>query len=398
MKKRPYFFCIPFVLVVMWFFSACTGDDHSEHVNPNEYYTCPMHPTIRSDKPGVCPVCNMTLVKASSIAQDTAANTIQIVEEQQPLANIATDTVVQEGMNEELVLLGVTTLNENKVNVISSRAPGRVEKLIKRVPGEIVKKGELLYTLYSEELVTSQKEYISAIEQSGSFLNHNREIKALLLAMKTRLILAGLTEKQVIEIEKFRRIQETVPFYSETSGIIREIAVREGEYIETGSLMYSIADLSTLWVDAQVYRNEIPQVSIQTAEIEINGKKYKGSVDLATPSLEPYAGIRVIKFRIDNKNLELKPGMMARVTISGEERQTIAISKEALLLGEMSMVWLKIGPELFKSRMVKTGMETKNKVEILEGLNEGDVYVTSGAYLVNSEYILKKGATVLHAH
>jgi membrane fusion protein, copper/silver efflux system len=396
--KIPYHILIFCTLALLPTFTGCTGEDHSEQAAAGEYYTCPMHPTVRSDRPGVCPVCNMTLVKASLIAQDTAPNTIQIVEEQQPLANIKTDTVKMGSINEGLVLLGTTAYNENNASVITSRSKGRIEKLVKRNPGETIRKGELLYTLYSEELLAAEKEYITALDQRDKYPNQDKAIEALLQAAHTRLLLAGLTEGQLKDLEKNRTVHASIPFYSETSGAILEIPVKEGEYVETGTVIYSVADLSALWVNAQLYSSELSVLPNTSAEVEIGGRKYKAAVELVTPSLEANTKINMVKFRIENKELELKPGMMATVQLKGRENQALVIPKNALIIGKMPMVWVKIGPELFESRMVKIGMETKQQVEILEGLKVGDILVTSGAYLVNSEFVLKKGATAQHRH
>lgn len=385
-------------LALLALFTGCTGDNHAEHVTAGEYYTCPMHPTVRSDRPGACPVCNMTLVKVSSIAQDTAPNTIQIVKEQQPLANIKTETVKMGSINDGLVLLGTTSYNQNSSSVITARAKGRIEKLVKRNPGETINKGELLYTLYSEELLAAEKEYITALEQKDKYQNADKSVDILLQASRSRLILAGLTEGQVKELEKKRTIHTSIPFYSEASGTILELPVKQGEYVETGTVLYSIADLTSLWVDAQVYSNEVSLLPGTIAEAEINGVRYRAILELVAPSLETNTKINLVRFRVDNKDLALKPGMMATVQLKGKERQALVIPKEALILGKMPMVWVKTGPELFESRMVRLGMQTKQQAEILEGLNIGDTLVTSGTYLLNSEFVLKKGSAAQHQH
>lgn len=377
---------------------GCTGDDHHEHSAAGEYYTCPMHPTVRSDRQGVCPVCNMTLVKASSIAQDTAANTIQVIKEQQPLANIKVDTVKMGTINDGLVLLGTTSYNENNTSVITSRAKGRIEKLVKRNPGETISRGELLYTLYSEELLAAEKEYITALDQKDKYPNEDKALDVLLNASRTRLLLAGLTVGQVNELEKKRAVHTSIPFYSEAAGVIIEMPVKEGEYVGTGTVIYSLADLSTVWVDAQLYSNEASLPAGTKAEAEIGGRKYEAIVELVTPALETNTKISMLKMRIDNKDKSLKPGMMATVQMKGEERKALMIPNSALIPGKMPVVWVKVGPELFEYRMVKLGMQGPGYAEVVEGLKAGDLLVTSGAYLVNSEFILKKGAASLHDH
>jgi membrane fusion protein, copper/silver efflux system len=399
MKNYLYIFLIG-LLALLPVFTGCSGDgdQHAENMQPGEYYTCPMHPTVRSDRPGACPVCNMTLVKASSIAQDTAPNTIQIVKEQQPLANIRVDTVKMGSINDGLILLGTTSYNENERSVITARAKGRIEKLVKRNPGETVNKGELLYILYSEELSAAEQEYITALMQKEKYPDQDKAVEALLQAARTRLLLSGLSEAQIKELEKKKQMHSSIPFYSEASGVITEIPVKEGEYVEIGNMIYSLTNLGTLWVDAQLYSNELSALNHALPQVEINGVNYKASIELVTPALEDNSRINMVKFRIDNKNLNLKPGMMASVQLKGKDRKALVIPKTALVLGKMPMVWVQIGPELFESRMVKTGIETKKDVEIIEGLKEGDLILISGAYLVNSEFILKKGATAQHQH
>jgi membrane fusion protein, copper/silver efflux system len=395
MKKVLYLVCIVLSASVLLPVTGCSGDE--EAAGTGEYYTCPMHPTVRSSRPSVCPVCNMTLVKASSVSAGEAANAIRIPWNQQRFANIKTDTVRRGRMNDGLILSGTTSVNENEIRVVSARVRGRIERLAKRNPGEMIRKGDLLYTLYSEELIGAEKEYITALGHREKYPDQAGIVSSLLEAARIRLALMGLGQEQIKELENRRITHSEIPFYSEASGSVLEIAVREGDYVEPGTVLYRLGDLSTLWVTAQLYSNESLSPGT-TAIAEIEGRTYTATLELLPPALESNSAINAVKFRIPNSDPGLKPGMMATIQLKGKEKEVLMIPKTALIIGKMPMVWVRTGSELFESRMIKTGMETRKYVEVTEGLTEGELLIISGAYLVNSEFILKKGASAQHQH
>jgi len=371
---------------------------HASHLPSGEYYTCPMHPTIQMNKPGVCPICNMTLIKVASVNTDTAPNTIHISKHRQELANIKTVKVQSKEIEAERNFLAVVGFSERENSVVTARASGRIENLVVRNPGATIRKGDLLYTLYSEDLISAEKELISALAHKEKYREDDKIINELIEATRKKLLLAGVTNDLLKDLEAKRNVHASIPFYSEVAGTITEISVNEGQYVETGSLIYSIDNISTLWLNTQIYSNEVGVFNNRNATAEINGKIYNVNMDVDAPAIESQSAIRNIKFKLDNKEGFVKPGMMALVKVKEKASTSLVIPKSALVIGKMPMVWLQIGPELFQSKMVRPGKESDTEIEILNGLKAGDVIVTSGAYLINSEYILKKGAAAQHQH
>jgi Cu(I)/Ag(I) efflux system membrane fusion protein len=157
-----------------------------------------------------------------------------------------------------------------------------------------------------------------------------------------------------------------------------------------------------VWIEAEVYVNEIRYLNVGTeASVKIDAlpqKIFKGKIVFENPTLEENSKVNVVRFQIDNENNLIKPGMMARVTIDYNQKETLVVPKEALLIGRMKMVWIEVEPGMFESRTVETGIENKSFVEILSGVSEGERVVITGAYLLNSEFILKRGAVKAHSH
>ncbi len=385
---------------------SCNTKETHEHAK-EEYYTCPMHPTVRADRPGACPVCGMALIKVER-AKDTVAqhatdsNSLMFDEEKQILANISVDTVRVGSIGPETILSGKVTTNENKVNTITARVSGRIDRLFLRQAGEQISHNQPLYSIYSEQLLADQNDYLSVLEQQGKFPGQELTISELIKAGRKKLQLWGMTEEQIKKLEKDKETSALLTYYSPYNGFVTQLLISEGEYTEIGKPLFQIADLKSVWVEAQLYANEIKSLTDRTdATIIVEAfpdKIYKGTLVFENPSLEENSKINLVRFYINNDDKNIKPGMMARVIIHHGKKQALVIPKSALLIGSMKMVWIESSTGMFESRIVETGIENKKFAEVLSGLQEGDLLVTSGAYLLNSEFILKKGAVKAHSH
>ncbi|MBB6609712.1 efflux RND transporter periplasmic adaptor subunit [Pontibacter sp. Tf4] len=324
-------------------------------------------------------------------------NAIHLTGRMKLLANIETDTARATWMGDQQAILGTVVIAENQTEEVSARVSGRLDKLFVRNSGEKILKGEALYALYSEELLIAENEYLNALELVQTAESTDQTMVQLLGRAKKRLQLWGLTENQIISLATTRRVDPKVTFYSPASGFITNLKVREGEYVAEGTPLMGIANLSNVWVEAQVYSNELDYLKAGVpVEIEFEGypgQMFKGIPAFRSPALEKNSQVYLMRYKVLNPAGTLRPGMMAYVSLSGAKVKTLTVPKSALLFSEDTAVWVETSTDQFEMRLVKTGIENKDRVQVLKGLKEGEVVVTSGAYLLNSKNIIDKGAT-----
>lgn len=327
---------------------------------------------------------------------------VMLGNEKRALAHIMTDTVKFTAMNAQTTLVGTVSANENNVATIAARVKGRIDQLFIRQQGERIVNGQALYSIYSEELLADQNDYLSTVRQLKKFPGQTATIKKMIDGGREKLLLWGMTELQIKKLETTRQASAQLTYYSAYRGFVSKLMINEGEYTEIGKPLFQITDLQSVWIETQVYSNEMQYLHANSeAAITIEGlpqKTFKGRIVFYNPALEENSKINLVRFMVENDHAMIKPGMMARVTIDHHQKQALAIPKGALLIGRMKMVWIEVEPGMFESRTVETGIENKKLVEILSGLKEGELIVTSGAYLLNSEFILKQGAVKAHNH
>lgn len=320
---------------------------------------------------------------------------LSLTEQERVVANIQIDTAKVKTIFEETTLIGTAAVDERNVNVISSRVRGRIDKLFVSNPGTYVKNGDPLYSIYSEELLSFENEYLLAIDENKTATTQREITQRMVEGARRRLKLWTLTEKQINELEKTRNISPLIIFYSNRSGYVSELLVREGEYVEIGSPMFRLADLNSLWIEAQFYSSEINYLR-QSPSLEVEfeafpGVRVKGEIVYDNPRLEDNTKINLVRIKINNQKGDYKPGMMAYVYLKRNRKETLAIPKSALLLENFITVWIEAPDGMFEQRMVETGISNKREVEIVSGLMAGDRVVITGAYLLNSEWKIKQG-------
>jgi Cu(I)/Ag(I) efflux system membrane fusion protein len=381
-------------------FASCKNKQ-SAKANKDEYYTCSMHPQIMEDKPGTCPICHMDLIVVKRT--NTAADEIMLNDEQVKLGNIQIDTIRNGMIGDKIVLTATLNADESKVNNINAHIMGRIDHLYFKNKGDYISNGAHLYDLYSEELNNAKQEYIVALEKQQTLDNSIIDFNRLIQSAKTKLLLWGMSEAQVNELAKTKKSSTLTSFYSNASGYITELPVMEGQYVSEGSTIVKLADLSSLWAEAQVYTSQLSLVDLKGIAIvqvpDLPGKDWTGKIEFANPEIVSDSRLNLIRVTIPNPNGVLKPGMPAYVSIKSKEVNTLTLPSDAVLRdGKMSIVWVQSGKNSFKMKMVETGIESGDWLEIKSGLQNGDIVVTSGAYLINSEYIFKKGANPMSGH
>jgi Cu(I)/Ag(I) efflux system membrane fusion protein len=384
-------------------FASCKSKKIVAPQNADVYYTCSMDPQVIEYKPGKCPICHMELTAVKK-SNGENKDDILLSEQQIQLGNIHTDTIRNGSIGDQVVLTGTVNFDQAKATSVSSRVMGRVEKLYYKDLGDYVKKGAALYDLYSEELNNAKQEYLLALEQRKTFATETAiDFDQLLRSAKNKLLLWGMSEAQIRELADNKKATPVTTFFSTADGYITQLDIREGDYVMEGGTIVRLADLSTLWVEAQVYTSQLAEInnnSLATVQLPgFEGKEIKGKIRFINPEINPDTRINLIRVSIPNPGSQLKPGMPAYILLRSPERQTLTLPIDAVIRdGKGATVWVRTGTHSFKSKMVTVGLESDERIEIRSGLKPGDVVVTSGAYLLQSEYIFKKGTNPMQGH
>ena len=356
-----------------------------------------MDPQVVEAKPGICPICHMELLPTKKGMDEKNNDELKLSPEQMQLGNIKVDTIQNGSIGDQIILTGTLNFDETKTNAVSARVSGRIEKLFFKQSGDYVAKGAPLYEIYSEELNNAKQEYLLALQKKATLGNSIVNFDEVIASAKNKLELWGMSDQQIKNINAETIKNPRTTFYSTASGYVTELPLLVGDYVAEGGTIVKLANLSTLWVETQVYATQLSQINnAKKAMVEIPdipGKKIPGTISFENPELSTAARINLIRIVIPNENHELKPGMAAYVTIKTGDHHVLALPSDAVLRdGKMAMVWIETKQNAFKSVMVQTGMESGDMIEIKSGIQTGDVVVTSGAYLLQSEYVFRKGA------
>lgn len=391
-----------FVLVVLIFLlGACKSDkvkDSGEaaHTGHGEvYYTCSMHPQVMKDKPGDCPICGMALIQATKTSTSDSTG-VQLTRQQIELGNILTDTIHSGMLGGQTVLTATLNIDQREINAVSARVMGRIDRLYFKNLGDYVRKGDKLFDLYSEELNSAKQEYILALEKQKVLDNSIIDFTVLVQGAKNKLLLWGLTDAQIQALAITKATTPVTTFYSPVAGYITTLDISEGEYTMEGGTIVRITDLSTLWAEAQVYSSQLSQIdnnAIATVQFpDLPGKQINGKIEFMNPEINPQSRINLLRVNVSNPGNILKPGMPAYVIIKGKQQNSLTLPSDAIIrTGTGASVWVQTGQGFFKNIMVEIGMEDGDRVQVKSGLQSGDIVVIRGAYLLNSEFIFKKG-------
>jgi Cu(I)/Ag(I) efflux system membrane fusion protein len=389
---KPYLNIILLLLVLT--ITACSQSSPDAHTDGGTSYTCPMHPQIVQEAPGTCPVCNMDLVKVSPSGNDKG--TLMLSESQIALGNIAVKRIKHGAIGSNTLLTGKLVLDETQTDVISSRAAGRIERLYIKETGQPIRHGQPLYELYSEQLLTLQREYLLALRQQQELGKENPRFASFLEAAKQKLLLFGLTKAQIRTLSKTGRMDARVTFVAPANGVITGIDATEGQYIAEGGLLYRLGNLGKIWVEAELYPQEVSRIKegdpVQVAVQGSTQGPVPAKVTFLSPELRAASQVVLLRAELSNPEGRLLPGMQANVILPARQSKTLTLPTDAVIRdGKGSHVWVQSGKDTFKARKVTLGQESADQVAILSGLKENDKVVTSGAYLLYSEYVLKKG-------
>ncbi|MFO0982474.1 MAG: efflux RND transporter periplasmic adaptor subunit [Planctomycetota bacterium] len=367
-------------------------------------YYCPMHPSYRSDKPGECPICSMTLVPLHDDAQAVSSGVdghaaVHIPEYRQQLIGVTTGRVEWQPVARTIRALGRVEYDETRRAAVSLKFGGWVDELAVKFTGQSVQIGAPLLVIYSPELLEAERNYVLALEakallppaaagQQQSFAETN------VRTLRERLLLADITEEQIRELERTRQPQTLVTLHSRVEGVVIERDVVRGAFIEPGTTLFEVADLATVWLHADVYEDEIPLIKLGLeARVDLAslpGESLTGKIVYIYPFLNEQT--RTVKVRLELQNAEgrLKPGMYATAHIAVDLGEQLVVDDQAIVdSGNRQLVFVDRGEGRFDPREVVVGPRADGHAVILDGLEAGEKVVTSGNFLVDSESRLR---------
>lgn len=393
---------IALLALMMPFVTISCGDAHEEKEagKAKLTYTCSMHPQIIRDKPGKCPICGMDLVVFDRNNQDPS---LTLSESQRALANITTIVVGDSLLGGYRAVNGRVVTDPSKTVYIASRFAGRMDKMYVRETGVKILAGRPLYMIYSEALSALQQEFMVAFAQAKAFPQDEkfREIEA---AARQKLKLYGITDAHINRLSEKKQPDPYVTVFAQVDGFVAELSVQEGQYVNEGDPVMRIEDYRRLWVEGDVYASFASSVTNgQNVEVSIAGDENNllpGKVSFIAPNLESNSQIQRIRVEISNVKNQWQPGLQAIVRFPvSTKRTSLTVSADALIRdAKGTHLWVETGKGKFVPRMVETGLETAEGVEIKSGIEKGEKVVVTGAYLLSSEYILKKGSNPMAAH
>jgi len=353
-------------------------------------YVCPMHPKIIRENKASCPICGMDLV-AQKIKTKAQAVTVELTADVIQKLGVKTEAVEKGRLFKYIKTVGYVTYDEARVKTIEAPADGWVENLGVRRAGLPVRKGQLLMELYSPEFLKVQKEFIKAQKKDKSGILKKYGQREESADLRDELRYMGVADSLANEIARKGKTRHRIPIYTKQHGNIIRHEVHKHQYVLEGDPMFTVADLSSVWVEADVYEHQLDWIERkQSAEVTVQalpGKRWKGIITYIYPELDPHTRTLKIRIRVPNYDSELKPNMFAKVEIfGGAKQQVLKISRQALIVtGERESVIVDQGNGKFKPVDVVSGMKSKGMVEILSGLKEGDQVVVSGQFLIDSE-------------
>ncbi len=367
-------------------------------------WTCPMHPEVIEREPGLCPVCHMKLVemdRQEGVGKEEG--TVKIDPEIVQKIGVRTEHVRVGELRSAIRTLGILDYNEKNIFLVNTKFDGWIEKVHVNYIGEKVRKGQKLFEVYSPELVSTQEEYLSAV----SYLERmkaagNREAieraRALKEATGKRLAYWDVTEAQIRRLEESGEVQKRLTIVSPASGVVVEkmSAALEGMYAKAGMNLYKIADLSSVWVHADVYESERarvrPGLEAEVVLPFLPGKTFTGEVLFLQPFLTEKTRTVKACIEIKNEGGRLEPGMYAQVKIKpAAPGKVVLVPEDAVIrTGERSLVFLDLGEGRFLPREVELGRKGEREYEVRSGLAGDEKVVVSAQFLLDSESRLQE--------
>lgn len=383
-------------------------------------YHCPMHPNYHSDKPGDCPICGMKLVPdddashpagAEAQANDAAAmpmGTIHVSPEKQQMIGVKFGEVTPSAGVHSFRSVGQVAMDETRFTKVQTRIDGWIEKVYVDFTGKFVKKGQPLLTMYSPEMLASQREYLLALRSreimKGSPLAESQQQSdSLIAAARKRLELFSLSEAQIEEITRTRQPLTNITIYSPISGYVIMRNAFSKQRITPETELYTIVDLSKVWIMADIFENEASMIRVgMPVRVKLSygtGRAFNARVSYIQPQVDPMTRTLKVRIEADNPGMTLKPDMFVDVEFNVSMPARMTVPAEAVLdTGLKKTVFVDRGNGYLEPRQVETGERIGDRIEIVKGLTPSERIVISGNFLIDSESQLKSSAAGMAGH
>ncbi len=365
---------------------AADADNKSNPERAVLYWHDPMFPQHKFDKPGKSPFMDMQLEPV--YAGEVQGGNININPALAQSLGMRSTEVKMGTFSRRVDTVGTVQADERRISVLQSRASGWIEKLHLRALNDPVRRGMPVAEIYAPELLVAQEEYLL-------LLKGGKRDAVLADAARDRLSLLGFTESQIQVLERLREPTRRVVLNAPSSGIVTELGAREGAAVSPGMPVASIVDLSRVWIVAQVPEMQLGLIATgQSAEARLGampGDLYEGQVEYVYPDVDPTTRTVKVRFSVQNKNLRLRPGMIANVTVfGGPKRETLMVPSEAIIrTGNRSVVIVEEAQGRFRAQEIALGLDSGDEIEVTAGLTAGERVVVSGQFLIDSEASLK---------
>lgn len=361
--------------------------------SPREIYTCGMDPQVVLDHPGKCPICGMTLRLKHNDVEAAAASTISVNPSTVQNMGFRSEVVERGPLFRTIRTFGTIDFDETHLTEVTARFRGWIDKLYADSTGQQVRQGEPLFEIYSPELFSAENDYLQLMQQ-GTNMNGMAGMKSRAV-MKLKMF--DLSDEQITKLERSHSMHRSLTVNSPSDGFVIEKGVVEGQMVDAGTRLYRIADLNIVWVQAQVYEQDLPFMKLgQEADVTLSylpDRKFRGRVAYIYPTVDEKTRTVKVRMEFHNPGYLLKPGMFATVEMRAELASDAVLVPDSAVLrsGRKNTVFVVLADGKFEPRSITLGATGQNDVcQVLSGLNAGERVVTSGQFMVDSESQLRE--------
>ena len=402
-----------------------------------DYWTCAMHPSVRLDEPEKCPICGMdttpvykkgisksggkdkenindrsssndlenmqghdhsshgTSISTRKSKGKEASSIFTVSPERQQLIGVKTEPVQMRQIERDIRTVGIVELDETKIEHIHTKISGWIENVFVDYSGQSVKEGEPIFSIYSPDLVSTQEEYLLALKskkilEDSEFPEIAEAGKSLLNSSRRRLELWDISKSQINELERSGRVKENLVINSPITGIVMEKNVFENKHVNPEQTLYVIADHSTVWVQVDIYENEISLINLGDSAImtlvSFPGEEFVGEVTFISPHIDQKTRTVKVRLEFENPDLKLLPEMYANVILKKPMGEKLTIPESSVLrTGKQDIVFVSKGDGILQIRKVMLGQKAGGYYEVTKGLNVGEKVISRANFLIDSE-------------
>ena len=381
-----YLICLVLAVAAI---TGCAKSDNSG--TAAAAYYCPMHPEVTSEKPSVCPICHMDLVKTGGDAEtdkDEMLSQLNISGFQQTLSNVRTAIVKKTRRDHVIRAFSVIDFAEPNRKTVSARFSGRAEKLLKNQTGQWLQAGEPLLIAYSPDIIKTENELLAYLTTRPGLDTALQE--SALTSLRKRLDILGLSESQINELERTRQVHWKLPVLSPFSGQIIRKNITEGSYFSEGDVLFELDDISVLWNTFDVYESDIASLrhgqTVKTILQAFPNDTFQSRITFISPAVNPATRTLKVRTEINNNDYRIKPQMYGESLILIGKKTALYVPQSSVLLtGNRNVVWIRKDKTAFIPAVVTLGIKSGDEYEITAGLSEGDEIAVTGGFLIDSE-------------